>query len=535
MVAPQLPLPEEYTVSDEVWVALSEFPTCYVSSFGRYRSHTGKIMAGSDRNGCVSVKVRDIDGKDMSRYLHSLVASAFVPNPGHRRNVYHLDGIKTNNNPENLAWGITCSSPEEWKTLDDYPSYKVSSLGRVKAPNEHISRSKPGPDGYITPVLVNNKGESRRTQLHLLVAKAFIPNSDKLTGVEHINGDKADNVMTNLKWCPGVLVSERKGSRLIKTTSAEGYPGYLVSTMGEVTTPYGKVAELTPDAYTGYVAVRLVDEKGTPKIRRVHNLVATAFIPRIEGKSKVNHINGNRADNRTSNLEWVTSSENNFKSIFASATQTGRSVAQYTMDWTLVKVWPKMQDIIAELKLVRANLTRCCKAEKTDYAGFRWRYGDEMVEIKDEKWASLTEHGLPFHVSTHGRLEPTTGRKTFGAVSGDGYMQYHKHVIHYLVALAFISNPEGKPIVDHIDEDRTNNYYANLRWATKSENSRYSFTSGSHANGVKVAQYTLEGTFVKTFATLRDAANVVRVCGQTIANACKYDRTTTGFRWRFVK
>ena len=45
-----------------------------------------------------------------------------------------------------------------------------------------------------------------------------------------------------------------------------------------------------------------------------------------------------------------------------------------------------------------------------------------------------------------------------------------KLYLHRLIALTFIPNPENKPVVDHIDENKLNNNISNLRWVTHSEN-----------------------------------------------------------------
>lgn len=59
----------------------------------------------------------------------------------------------------------------------------------------------------------------------------------------------------------------------------------------------------------GYILVSL-NKNSETQWRKVHRLVAEAFIPNPESKRCVNHKNGIKSDNRVENLEWVTASEN---------------------------------------------------------------------------------------------------------------------------------------------------------------------------------------------------------------------------------
>lgn len=59
----------------------------------------------------------------------------------------------------------------------------------------------------------------------------------------------------------------------------------------------------------GYYRVGL-SFNGKSKTYKLHRLIAEMFIPKIEGKNQVNHINGIKTDNRIENLEWCNNAEN---------------------------------------------------------------------------------------------------------------------------------------------------------------------------------------------------------------------------------
>lgn len=100
---------------------------------------------------------------------------------------------------------------EIWKPVVDCEGlYEVSNQGRLRSA-EHYSMQNHlipckilsishGAWGY-TDVSLYKNGERTHKKMHRLVAEAFIPNPDNLPEVDHIDMDKDNNCVDNLRWC----------------------------------------------------------------------------------------------------------------------------------------------------------------------------------------------------------------------------------------------------------------------------------------------------------------------------------------------
>ncbi len=103
-----------------------------------------------------------------------------------------------------------------------------------------------------------------------------------------------------------------------------------------------------------------------------------------------------------------------------------------------------------------------------------------MFPTNREIWKTISEYA-DYEVSNFGRVRNATTDKILkGAINAGGYWvvglskngKAKTHYKHQLVAREWLTNPDEKRCVDHIDGDKTNNHHENLRYATHTENAR---------------------------------------------------------------
>lgn len=144
--------------------------------------------------------------------------------------------------------------------------------------------------------------------------------------------------------------------------------------------------ELSLSTQQGYKhATLLINKK--PKRCRVHRLVAIAFIENPENKEYVNHINGDRGDNRLENLEWVTPQEN---TIHAWKTGLAKSavkkrVFQYSLEGELISSYESVAKAAAETDSLSEKISMCCNRQRNSHNGFQWRYENDLNDIEKIK------------------------------------------------------------------------------------------------------------------------------------------------------
>lgn len=163
--------------------------------------------------------------------------------------------------------------------------------------------------------------------------------------------------------------------------SVKGFEGlYEVSNYGRVKSlNYHRTGEaqiLKPGRTNGgYMNVVLTKDK-IRYSKRVHRLVADAFLPNPNNYTELNHKDENPANNRLYNLEWCSREYNiNYGSRNKKVSEKmSKKIIQYTMDGEIVKVWKSQKEVEKTLGWSQGTISLAVNKKIPSFHGFLWEF-----------------------------------------------------------------------------------------------------------------------------------------------------------------
>jgi hypothetical protein len=154
----------------------------------------------------------------------------------------------------------------------------------------------------------------------------------------------------------------------------KGYKGlYKINREGVVINKRGKVVG-TELSQRGYVRVRLY-KNNVKKNHKVHRLVAQAFIPNPRRLSQIDHINGDKTDNRVQNLRWMDNRENN--NAFKSEHLNKQPVVIIGCFGEILRYFSSLREAASAIGVSRHGISAACRGLQKTSGGYSWRFVTE--------------------------------------------------------------------------------------------------------------------------------------------------------------
>lgn len=174
--------------------------------------------------------------------------------------------------------------------------------------------------------------------------------------------------------------------------------------------------------------------------------------------------------------------------------------------------------------------------------------------MKDIPWFELryaaTEDGRVWSHITWKYLKPRILRNWYLWVVLMKQGVRNDYLVHRLVALAYLTNTDNRPQINHKNWVKADNRIENLEWCTRGDNLRHSYRvlwraltdkqiSARIATCLKtckkVAQFSKEGKFIKEFSSISEAGRILSISSGNIWSNLKWNyKSAWGFIWKYA-
>jgi hypothetical protein len=391
-----------------------------------------------------------------------------------------------------------------WKWMDNTQNYKIYEDGRIYSyiGNQESFISN---NNKISLVYNLENGKVCKRVIKLIIYNLFIGNIPKGYKIINIDSNKYNNNIKNLKLIKNNEAHDKNINEYDKNEWKEiiGYSNrYVINKKGDIKSLLTNKILKTDGKlkYNSYKSIGLVDSDNERKFYMVHRLVYCTWnnidISTINNKP-IDHINRDKLDNNLNNLRLVSFSDNSKNRNYEKSTQKYKQTIEQKENYVILS----------------NNFINIGYHNDIDLTNF---------EIND--------YGQVKNIKTNNVLIPIVN-------NGYHYISFWitelktsiRFSVHQLVATKFLINDNNYLMIHHKNADRQNNHVSNLEWTTNKQNTIY-------ALGKKVNQYSLNGEFIKTFNTIKEAGDSLNSKSyNSISSVCnKKHKKGLGYFWTWA-
>lgn len=437
------------------------------------------------------------------------------------------------NPPENL----------EFKRLKEYPTYLIYSNG-------YIFNIKSGRKVNITKknsIYLRNENGEKHTTIKKVLNILFIEHEK----YKDIILDDPDIKEYNFDHLLEIEINGEK----IKGKYIINYPWYIIYENGKIYSIKMKKFLKAEPANDGYISYELTNKKDKGG-KKVHRLIAKHFLNDYDNDKLVDHIDRNKLNNHVNNLRMASHSENGinksikkggsskYKGVCLSkekwvADCAGIHIGTYSSEEEAAQAYDKealaMFGKFALLNFLEDGRINPDLYEKEEKKEIEQPLLDNSIEYK------ILEEYPKYKIYRNGVVQKLDNKIIKLSINNNYICLSLINIndrkssvrLHRLLALAFIPNPDNKPIVDHIDNNTLNYKLKNLRWATSAENNRNQSIIGYNKTGF-IGVYKSREKFIVCIMVDKKK---IHVCGIKSAEEAAelYDKYALKYHKEFAK
>jgi len=340
----------------EVWKDIINYDNYEVSTFGKVRNKkTGRTLKPCNRGGYYVVGLSNKKTKTFQ--VHRLVAEAFIENPENKPHVNHKDKNSLNNNLSNL----------EWNTPKENNIHK--SIGVIQTTNQNLAIWK----------IDMKTGDKIEKYNSIDLASKCIFEEGLSENIHSIKSSISCSIRGIYKSSFGFKWELDKDSDLENeiwkeiNIENEDTTGYYISSLGRFKNKKGIIMKDYKPHHSGYIYLRVNIKKYA-----LHRLVALAFIENLENKPFVNHIDGNKLNNKAENLEWLTCCENNLHAHKIGLNKGHkREIIQYDLELNEIEKFNTIKEASKKISISLSCIKDVLKGKQKSSKGYIFKYLEE--------------------------------------------------------------------------------------------------------------------------------------------------------------